>query len=51
MADSLVQALTPIKERHIEYEKNPKQVWEILEDGSRKASGRRRRPWRRCAPA
>ena len=38
MADSLVQALTPIKERRIEYEKNPKQVWEILEDGSRKAS-------------
>ena len=38
MADSLVQALTPIQERRIEYEKNPKQVWEILEDGSRKAS-------------
>ncbi len=38
MADSLVQALAPIRERRIEYEKNPKQIWDILEEGSKKAS-------------
>jgi tryptophanyl-tRNA synthetase len=37
IADNLVQALAPIQERRSEYEKKPAQVWDILEEGSRKA--------------
>ena len=37
MADHLIEWITPVRERRVEYEKHPKKVLEILEDGSRKA--------------
>jgi tryptophanyl-tRNA synthetase len=37
MADNLVQLLAPLREKRAPYEKNPKQVWDVLEDGSRRA--------------
>ncbi len=37
MADSLWQELAPIQERRQKYEADPKQAWDILEEGSRKA--------------
>ncbi|MEO8727431.1 MAG: tryptophan--tRNA ligase [Acidobacteriaceae bacterium] len=36
-ADGVVAMLNPIQERRREYESQPKLVWEILEDGSRRA--------------
>ncbi len=38
MADHLVRSLEPIRERRRPYEANPGSVWEILAEGSRKAS-------------
>jgi len=37
MADNLVQALAPIRERRSEFARDPEKVWDILEEGSRKA--------------
>jgi tryptophanyl-tRNA synthetase len=37
MADHLIEWITPVRERRVEYEKNPKRVLEILDGGSRKA--------------
>jgi tryptophanyl-tRNA synthetase len=37
MADALIQWIEPIQERRAKYEKNPREVWDILEDGSRRA--------------
>jgi len=37
MADHLIEWIAPVRERRVEYEKNPKRVLEILDDGSRKA--------------
>ena len=37
MAGHLVQALAPLQERRRQYENNPQEVWDILEEGSRKA--------------
>ncbi len=37
MADSLWRELAPIQERRQKYEADPKQAWDILEEGSRKA--------------
>src|SRR6266849_8887695 len=37
MADHLIEWITPVRERRVEYEKHPKRVLEILEEGSRKA--------------
>ncbi|MGB7553446.1 MAG: tryptophan--tRNA ligase [Candidatus Korobacteraceae bacterium] len=37
MADSLWRELAPIQERRQKYEADPKQAWDILEQGSRKA--------------
>ncbi len=37
MADALVKWIEPIQARRARYEKNPGEVWEILEDGSRRA--------------
>ena len=37
MADNLVQFLAPIQQRRQQFVENPEQVWDILEDGSRKA--------------
>jgi len=37
MADHLIEWIRPMRERRVEYEKNPKRVLEILDEGSRKA--------------
>jgi tryptophanyl-tRNA synthetase len=37
MADALIQWIAPIQERRAMYAANPQAVWEILEDGSRRA--------------
>jgi tryptophanyl-tRNA synthetase len=37
-ADALVQLLVPMQERRKKYEENPRQAWDILEDGTRRAS-------------
>ena len=36
-ADSLWKELAPIQERRRKYEENPKEAWDILEAGSKKA--------------
>ncbi len=38
MADHLIRSLEPIRERRRPYEANPASVWEVLAEGSRKAS-------------
>jgi tryptophanyl-tRNA synthetase len=37
MADNLIKWIAPIRERRVAYEKKPKQVLELLEDGSKRA--------------
>ena len=37
MADHLIEWITPVRERRVKYEKNPKQVLELLDNGSNKA--------------
>jgi tryptophanyl-tRNA synthetase len=37
MADHLIEWITPVRERRVEYERHPKRVLEILEDGSKRA--------------
>ena len=37
MAESLVEFLAPIQQRRREYESKPDEVWELIEDGSRRA--------------
>jgi tryptophanyl-tRNA synthetase len=37
MADHLIEWITPVRERRVEYEKHPKKVLEILDEGSKKA--------------
>jgi tryptophanyl-tRNA synthetase len=37
MADHLIQWITPVRERRIEYEKHPDRVLEIIDAGSKKA--------------
>jgi tryptophanyl-tRNA synthetase len=37
MADNLIKWIAPIRERRVEYEKNPKRVLELIDDGSRRA--------------
>jgi tryptophanyl-tRNA synthetase len=37
LADNLWRELAPIQERRQKYEADPKQAWDILEEGSRKA--------------
>lgn len=39
MADALVNWIEPIQARRAKYEANPHQVWDVLEDGSRRAKG------------
>ena len=39
MADALVKWIEPVQARRREYEANPQRVWEILEDGSKRAKG------------
>ncbi len=37
MATNLIKWITPVRERRVQYENNPKRVLEILDDGSNKA--------------
>jgi tryptophanyl-tRNA synthetase len=37
MADHLIEWITPVRERRVKYENNPKQVLELLDAGSKKA--------------
>jgi tryptophanyl-tRNA synthetase len=37
MADNLIKWIAPIRERRVEYEKNPKRVLELLDAGSKRA--------------
>ena len=37
MADHLIEWIAPVRERRLEYEKNPKRVLEVIEDGSKRA--------------
>lgn len=37
MADHLIEWIAPVRERRVKYEENPKQVLEILDEGSKKA--------------
>jgi tryptophanyl-tRNA synthetase len=37
MADHLIEWIAPVRERRVEYEKKPKRVLEILDEGSKKA--------------
>jgi tryptophanyl-tRNA synthetase len=37
MADHLIEWIAPMRARRVEYEKNPKRVLEILDEGSKKA--------------
>jgi tryptophanyl-tRNA synthetase len=37
MADNLIKWIAPIRERRVEYEKNPKRVLELIDDGSKRA--------------
>jgi tryptophanyl-tRNA synthetase len=38
MADNLVQMLAPFQQRRRAFEEKPQQVWDVLEEGSRRAS-------------
>jgi tryptophanyl-tRNA synthetase len=37
MADHMIEWITPVRERRVEYERHPKRVLEILDEGSKKA--------------
>jgi tryptophanyl-tRNA synthetase len=37
MADNLIKWIAPIRERRVEYEKNPRRVLELIDDGSKRA--------------
>ncbi len=37
MADHLIEWITPVRERRLEYEKHPKRVLEVIDDGSNRA--------------
>src|SRR6266404_5835037 len=37
MADNLIKWIAPIRERRVEYEKNPKRVLELIDEGSKRA--------------
>ena len=37
MADHLIEWIAPIRERRLEYEKHPKRVLEVIDDGSKRA--------------
>jgi tryptophanyl-tRNA synthetase len=39
MADNLIKWIAPIRERRRQYQKNPKQVLQVIDQGSRKARG------------
>jgi tryptophanyl-tRNA synthetase len=37
MTNNLIKWITPIRERRVQYEKNPARVLEVIDEGSRKA--------------
>ena len=37
MADHLIEWITPVRERRVEYEKNPARVLEVIDEGSKRA--------------
>ena len=37
MADHLIAWITPVRERRVQYEQNPKRVLEVIDDGSKRA--------------
>ena len=37
MADHLIEWITPVRERRLEYEKHPKRVLEVIDEGSKRA--------------
>jgi tryptophanyl-tRNA synthetase len=37
MADNLIKWIAPIRERRVEYEKNPSRVLELIDAGSKRA--------------
>jgi tryptophanyl-tRNA synthetase len=37
MADHLIEWITPVRERRVEFERNPARVLEVIDDGSKKA--------------
>ena len=37
MADNLIKWIAPVRERRVQYEKNPKQVLQVIDEGSQKA--------------
>jgi len=39
MADHLIEWITPVRERRVEYERHPKRVLEVIDDGSKRARG------------
>ena len=39
MADHLIEWIAPVRERRLEYEKHPKRVLEVTDEGSRRAQG------------
>jgi tryptophanyl-tRNA synthetase len=51
MAEGLVRWIEPIQARRREYEANPAKVWELLEDGSKRAQKAARQTMRRVREA
>jgi tryptophanyl-tRNA synthetase len=37
MADHLIEWITPIRERRVEFERHPKRVLEVIDEGSKRA--------------
>jgi tryptophanyl-tRNA synthetase len=37
MAENLIKWIAPVRERRVDYEKHPKRVLEMLDEGSKKA--------------
>jgi tryptophanyl-tRNA synthetase len=37
MAENLIKWIAPVRDRRVKYENNPKQLLELLDDGSNKA--------------
>jgi tryptophanyl-tRNA synthetase len=51
MADGLVRWIQPMRERRADYEAHPQKVWEILEEGSRRARKVAKKTMRRVREA
>jgi tryptophanyl-tRNA synthetase len=51
MAENLIKWIAPVRERRVEYEKNPRRVLEILDEGSRQARAVAQRTMQRVREA